>query len=93
MLQCAPGISRDTPSTAKEITGLKTGVEYTLRETVAPDGYTIAADTKFTIDTDGTVKVGGTAVQNGVVLIEDSLTKVTVSKKAVNGQDSHRAQA
>ncbi|MDR9828530.1 SpaA isopeptide-forming pilin-related protein, partial [Vibrio sp. FNV 38] len=35
---------------AHEIERLKTGVEYILRETVAPDGYTIAADTKFTID-------------------------------------------
>ena len=45
----------------KYVEGLKTGEEYTLRETIAPDGYTITSDTKFTIDAKtGEVKSNGT---------------------------------
>ena len=72
---------------AHEVVGLEAGVEYILRETVAPDGYTIASDTKFSIDKDGTVKSGGTTVQDGHLLVKDALTKVSVSKKAVGGED------
>ena len=38
-------VSGDKP---KVIEGLKTGEEYTLRETLAPDGYLITSDTVFT---------------------------------------------
>lgn len=31
------------------------GKEYTLRETIAPDGYEIASEIKFTVNTDGSV--------------------------------------
>jgi len=34
---------------AHEVKGLKTGETYTLKETVAPDGYTITSETTFTI--------------------------------------------
>ena len=65
---------------AHETTGLKTGTTYTLHETVAPDGYTIAADTKFTIDEFGKVTSEGTITQDGILLVEDTLTNVKVSK-------------
>ena len=65
---------------AHETTGLKTGTTYTLHETVAPDGYTIAADTKFTIDEFGKVTSEGTITQDGILLVEDTITNVKVSK-------------
>ena len=71
---------------AKEIEGLKTGVTYTLRETVAPDGYTVASDIEFSIDERGNVTAGDKQVQGGALLIEDSLTKVYVSKWDITGQ-------
>ena len=47
------------------VTGLKTGVTYTLRETIAPDGYAITSDTTFSIDEKtGEVTSSGT-VSNG----------------------------
>ncbi|MDD2958419.1 MAG: SpaA isopeptide-forming pilin-related protein, partial [Lachnospiraceae bacterium] len=61
------------------------GTEYTLRETVAPAGYQVTTDTKFTVNADGTVT--GTVVKNsdGIVLVEDKLaqskdTSVSVQK-------------
>ena len=70
------------------VKGLTTGVEYTLKETVAPDGYTIAAETKFTIDEKGKVTSTGTVTEGGVVLVEDALTSVTISKVDVaNGEE------
>ena len=46
---------------AKEIEGLKTNEEYTLKETTAPSGYKVAAPIAFTLEADGTVKVNGKA--------------------------------
>ena len=70
--------------TDKVIEGLKTGVEYTLRETVAPDGYAITTDTTFTIETDGTVTSSmhtrTDANNNKVLLVEDAKTRVNISK-------------
>ena len=63
-----------------EVKGLKTGEEYTLHETVAPDGYTVASDTKFTIDETGKVTSTGTITEGGVMLVEDAKTKISVSK-------------
>ena len=70
---------------AHEVTGLKTGVTYTLHEEVAPDGYTIAADTEFTIDEHGKVTSTGTITDDGVMLIEDAITSVKVSKVDADG--------
>jgi hypothetical protein len=63
----------------KVIYGLTPGTVYTLHEEVQPDGYTIAADTTFTVDADGVVTSSGT-VTNNVVLVEDAPTKVNVRK-------------
>ena len=66
---------------AHEVTGLKTGEEYTLKETVAPDGYCITAETHFTIDETGKVTSKDTKIrEDGVMLVEDAMTSVKVSK-------------
>ena len=73
----------DSTKEAHEISGLKTGEEYTLKETVAPDGYTVTTDTKFSIDETGKVTSTGTISEDGVLLVEDTKTKVSVSKTDV----------
>ena len=62
-----------------EVVGLDAGVEYTLRETVAPNGYTIPADITFSIDKEGKVTTNGSMTQDGVLLVENSKTKVEIS--------------
>ncbi|MCF0114520.1 MAG: Cna B-type domain-containing protein, partial [Erysipelotrichaceae bacterium] len=76
----------DSTETPHEITGLKTNVTYTLHETIAPDGYTIAADTTFVIDEKGNVTSSGTVTEDGVVLVEDWPTKIYVSKVDITNQ-------
>ena len=66
---------------AHEITGLKTGKEYTLRETVAPEGYTVTTDTTFTIDEHGKVTTTGSITEEGILLVEDA-RKATVAPTA-----------
>ena len=55
-----------------EIVGLKTGVEYVLRETVAPNGYEITTDITFTIDQNGKINTTAKVTDDGIILIEDS---------------------
>ena len=64
---------------AHEITGLKTGEEYTLSITVAPDGYTLTTDTTFTIDETGNVTSTGTISEDGILLVEIQMTHVEIS--------------
>jgi uncharacterized surface anchored protein len=78
----------------KYIEGLKTNVVYTLRETIAPNGYTIATDIQFTIKDDGKVESTGKTIkaeetEDGVevLLVEDEPTKLYVSKQAVTGDE------
>ena len=73
----------DSTWEAHEVTGLKTNEKYTLRETVAPDGYTVTNDTTFTLKEDGTVDKDNTQTtvsDDGTLLVEDSKTSVKVSK-------------
>ncbi len=74
-------VSTDNPQT---ITGLETGVTYTLRETVAPDGYSITTDTTFRLKADGTLDDTATTTTvrgtDGALLVEDTKTKVLISK-------------
>ncbi|MBQ5311578.1 MAG: hypothetical protein ILP19_06005 [Oscillospiraceae bacterium] len=65
---------------AHEVKGLISGTNYTLRETAAPDGYTIASDISFTIAADGTVTAGGKTAADGLIIVEDKATSVSVSK-------------
>ena len=71
------------------IEGLKTGETYTLRETVAPEGYAVATDTTFQIAADGTVTTTGTKTEGGVLLVNDAKlsneTGTLVIKKSVGG--------
>ena len=73
----------DSTDTAYQIENLNTGIEYTLRTTVAPDGYTFPTNTRFTIDEAGHVRGTGTAItdENGntVILIEFAKTIVKIS--------------
>ena len=57
---------------------LKAGGTYTLRETISPDGYVISTDVEFTVNDDGSI--------TSVKMVDD-ITKVTVSKKAITGDD------
>ena len=73
----------DSTWESHEVTGLKTGEKYTLRETVAPDGYTITADTVFSLKEDGTLDKDNTSTTisaDGTLLVEDNRTSVKVSK-------------
>ena len=73
----------DSTWNAHEVTGLKTGEQYTLRETVAPDGYTITSDTTFSLKADGTVDKDNTSTtvsEEGTLLVEDTKTSVSISK-------------
>ena len=66
------------------VEGLKTGEKYTLKEIVAPNGYTVTTDSTFTIDENGKVTTTGhtTTDEEGniVLLVEDTKTKVYISK-------------
>lgn len=64
----------ETEKNGHEVTGLKTGVTYTLRETVAPEGYNLTADTTFTLDKNGQIDKDKTTTINneGVLLVEDT---------------------
>jgi len=66
------------------VTGLKTGT-YTLRTAVAPDGYTIPADTSFTIDADGDVTTTDSMTEDGILLVEFDLTEVEIKAIDVEG--------
>ena len=72
----------DSAKEAHEVKGLKVGETYMLRETLAPDGYTVTADTAFTLKDDGTVDSSNTttASKDGMLLVEDSMNKVSILK-------------
>lgn len=62
-------------SEAHEIIGVLTaGAEYTLHEVAAPNGYVVANDVTFTVNTDGSVNV---------VSMYDDTTKVSITKQDI----------
>ena len=69
---------------------LKAGESYTLRETIAPDGYTCVTDMKFTVGKDGTVN-GLDSIKttdangNTVYVVEDTLNKISIQKVDESG--------
>ena len=76
---------------AHEVTGLTTGKTYILRETVAPEGYGITSDTTFEFKEDGSIdteKTTTTVSEEGVLLVEDTITSVKISKVDIaNGEE------
>jgi LPXTG-motif cell wall-anchored protein len=78
----------DSTTQPHEIHGLLTGEEYTLRETVAPEGYTITTDTTFTLKEDGTIdedKSSTHVSEEGTLLVEDDKTRVSIVKQNEEG--------
>ena len=61
----------------KVIEGLTAGKTYYLHEETAPDGYAVAADTKFVLNEDGTIDTEKTTttVKDGELLVEDSMIR------------------
>ena len=70
--------SGDVP---REWKGLETGKTYYLVEETPPRGYVpVTIATEFKINTDGTVKAGEKSVENGLVVINNNLTSIQISK-------------
>ena len=64
---------------AHEVLGLIAGEIYTVHNTVAPIGYTIATDTQFRLDQYGNVISTGSVDQYGVILVEFAMTEVSIA--------------
>ena len=61
---------------------------YTVKETVAPDGFKkLTTDVTFTVDEKGQVTgvTGSSEFKNGVVLIEDTISKIAIYKRDATG--------
>ncbi|MDE7363453.1 MAG: hypothetical protein K2N27_00990, partial [Ruminococcus sp.] len=76
-------ISGNTPT---EIKNLPNG-KYTLKETAAPDGYTIATEIEFTINNGKVTDKNGEEITDNKVVIEDSVSTIHISKKEVGGSE------
>lgn len=73
----------DSTDTPKEIEGLRPGVTYTLKETVAPLGYKITTDTTFALKADATIDYSKTTTSissDGVLLVKDDITSLNFTK-------------
>lgn|GEM_PF-4763224 len=60
------------------VEGLRTGVEYIVREPVVPEGYTLGLDISFMIDETGHVTASGSMTEEGVLLVENARTRVEI---------------
>ncbi len=78
----------DSTADVKEIEGLETGVQYTLRATVAPDGYVIPEDITFTIDETGKVTSTGTTADDGTLLVQFEKTKISISTTDISTDET-----
>ena len=71
-----------------QIDGLKTGVVYTLHESSAPNNYTLAADTHFSLNADGTINLEKTntdfEIKNGSIVL--SVKDVQIPKTTYSVQ-------
>lgn len=74
----------DSTSETHVVYGLETNKLYTLHETVAPDGYTLASDIPFKLNEDGNVVVTDTNLnsisEDGSILLKDALTSIRILK-------------
>ena len=70
----------DSVGEPHRVEGLRVGVEYTLREVLATEGYTLASDTTFNIDEQGVVTYSGSTseTEDGdvLLLVENTLTHI-----------------
>jgi len=71
--------TEDVDESIHMVYGLNSGVDYILHTTAAPDGYTIPADTNFSISKDGSVSSSGNMIADGVLLVkfEEAMPKIT----------------
>jgi len=78
--------------TPHEVFGLEIGKTYTLRETVAPPGYTLTADTHFIIGTDGKAASDDTTIRgaDGVLLVEDDVQRTSATIRKYWNDDGNR---
>ena len=69
-----------TSSTAiHTVDGLYTGKQFTVHESIAPDGYTLAGDFTFTVNADGSITTSGSKNSDNVLLVENRKTLVKIS--------------
>ncbi len=81
--------SLDMTSESHELSGIPTGVEFTLHVADAPVGYVLPEDEKFTIDVDGWVDCSGNTAtdeygNNAILLKFEPGYKVTI-EETING--------
>ncbi|MBR0141679.1 MAG: hypothetical protein IJM19_05485, partial [Ruminococcus sp.] len=75
------------------VSGLEADKEYTLKEVIAPEGYKVATEIKFTVDKDNNVKADEnskvTKTEDGkqILVMEDDFITVNISKKSLTGSD------
>jgi len=73
---------------SKKIEGLSAGT-YILRETIAPNGYALATDIKFSIDENGKLTSTGEVTSDGKTLImRDALKSVSSQESSSDGPDN-----
>lgn len=74
----------NSTSETHKVCGLETNKLYTLHETIAPDGYTLASDIPFKLDDNGHVVVTdsnqNSISENGSILLKDALTSIRILK-------------
>lgn len=71
-----------------KVVNIETGTDYVLRETVAPAGFgRISSDITFSVDKDGNVTTSDAKVENGIILVEDSINTVTISKQDATNKE------
>ncbi len=71
-----------------KVVNIQAGTDYVLRETVAPAGFgRISSDITFSVDKDGNVTTSDAKVENGIILVEDSINTVTISKQDATNKE------
>lgn len=75
----------DSDGTVHILNELSVNESYTLRETMVPDGYLVVSDTTFELDRNGKITTTAEVTTEGVILLEDAISSVDISKKAVSG--------
>ena len=55
---------------------------YTIQETIAPAGYMLTGEIKFSVDAEGNVTVNSEKLDTACIYIKDTLTTASISKKS-----------